>query len=42
VTLDGQGFMVRANCDLDGDGEMARFEASHDQPAAQVSTRGVR
>lgn len=42
VTLDGAGFLVRATCDLDGDGEMARFEASHDQPARQSSARGVR
>ena len=42
VTLEGDGFLVRANCDLDGDGEMARFEASHNQPARRVSERGVR
>ena len=42
VTLDAQGFMIRANCDLDGDGETARFEASHDQAATQVSPSGVR
>ena len=40
-TLDGQGFVIRAYCDLDGDGETARFEASQDQPATRVSSSGV-
>jgi hypothetical protein len=41
VQAEPDGFKVVGTCDVDGDGERAVFEATHDTPAHAVSAAGV-
>lgn len=41
VTTTPDGFKVTGVCDVDGDGQTARFEATQDQPAVMITDAGV-
>jgi type II secretory pathway pseudopilin PulG len=41
VQAEGAGFKVIGSCDIDGDGERAVFEATHEAEAHAVSSSGV-
>lgn len=41
VQADKKGFKVIGSCDVDGDGQRAIFEATHEEPAKLVTGSGV-
>ncbi|MEZ5397897.1 MAG: hypothetical protein R2724_34735 [Bryobacterales bacterium] len=41
VQADGAGFKVTGSCDVDGDGQRATFEATHEVEAHATSPAGV-
>ena len=41
VQADRDGFKVTGTCDVDGDGERAVFEATHDQEVTLVTAAGI-
>ena len=41
IVADDSGFLIRATCDLDEDGEVAIFEATHTDLATVVTAKGI-